>query len=49
MFNECEGITCSFCEGAMYSFPRIRLPQGAIDAATVGSGRRRRAAAGRRG
>ena len=26
-FNACEGITCNFTEGAMYSFPRLSLPQ----------------------
>ena len=26
-FNACEGVTCTFTEGAMYSFPRLRLPQ----------------------
>ena len=25
-FNKLEGVTCNFTEGAMYSFPRIRLP-----------------------
>ncbi len=25
-FNNLEGVTCNFTEGAMYSFPRIRLP-----------------------
>lgn len=25
-FNACEGITCNFTEGAMYSFPRLHLP-----------------------
>lgn len=28
-FNACEGVTCSFTEGAMYSFPRLELPQKA--------------------
>ena len=32
-FNELEGITCNEAEGAMYLFPRITLPQKAIDAA----------------
>ena len=26
-FNACEGVTCTFTEGAMYSFPRLRLPE----------------------
>ena len=26
-FNACEGVTCSFTEGAMYSFPRLNLSQ----------------------
>lgn len=25
-FNACEGVTCNFTEGAMYSFPRLTLP-----------------------
>ena len=25
-FNACEGITCNYTEGAMYSFPRLNLP-----------------------
>ena len=25
-FNACEGVTCNFTEGAMYSFPRLHLP-----------------------
>ena len=25
-FNACEGITCNFTEGAMYSFPQLQLP-----------------------
>ncbi|GAX86560.1 hypothetical protein CEUSTIGMA_g13967.t1, partial [Chlamydomonas eustigma] len=32
-FNNLEGVTCNFTEGAMYSFPRIRLPPKAIEAA----------------
>ena len=28
-FNACEGVSCSFTEGAMYSFPRLNLPQKA--------------------
>lgn len=32
-FNSLEGVVCQETEGAMYSFPRITLPQGAIDAA----------------
>lgn len=32
-FNSLEGVTCNKAEGAMYLFPRIRLPQKAIDAA----------------
>lgn len=30
-----EGVTCNRAEGAMYLFPRIHLPQKAIDAATA--------------
>ncbi|KAK9143774.1 hypothetical protein Syun_013174 [Stephania yunnanensis] len=32
-FNSLEGITCNKAEGAMYLFPRIHLPQKAIEAA----------------
>jgi aspartate/methionine/tyrosine aminotransferase len=32
-FNEMEGVTCNDAQGAMYLFPRIRLPEGAIKAA----------------
>lgn len=32
-FNSCRNIVCNFTEGAMYSFPQIRLPPKAIDAA----------------
>jgi len=32
-FNSLEGVTCNFTEGAMYSFPRIRLPPKAVEAA----------------
>ena len=28
-FNACEGVSCTFTEGAMYSFPRLELPQKA--------------------
>lgn len=28
-FNALEGITCTFTEGAMYSFPQLHLPQKA--------------------
>lgn len=31
--NRLEGITCNKAEGAMYLFPRIRLPEKAIKAA----------------
>lgn len=34
--NEIEGITCTPAEGAMYAFPRVELPQKAIDAAESG-------------
>merc|ERR1711918_281970 len=33
-FNSCEGITCQDTDGAMYSFPQIFLPAGAIAEAT---------------
>ena len=32
-FNRLEGVVCQETEGAMYSFPRITLPAGAITAA----------------
>ncbi|KAI3866493.1 hypothetical protein MKX03_023184 [Papaver bracteatum] len=32
-FNKLEGVTCNKAEGAMYLFPRIRLPQKSIKAA----------------
>jgi alanine transaminase len=32
-YNEMEGMTCNEADGALYTFPRIRLPQRAIDAA----------------
>ncbi|CAL4924736.1 unnamed protein product [Urochloa decumbens] len=32
-FNNLEGFTCNQAEGAMYLFPRIHLPQKAIEAA----------------
>eukprot|EP00183_Erythrolobus_madagascarensis_P001456 CAMPEP_0185847766 /NCGR_PEP_ID=MMETSP1354-20130828/2911_1 /TAXON_ID=708628 /ORGANISM="Erythrolobus madagascarensis, Strain CCMP3276" /LENGTH=518 /DNA_ID=CAMNT_0028548097 /DNA_START=98 /DNA_END=1654 /DNA_ORIENTATION=- len=32
-FNALEGVSCSAVEGAMYAFPQIELPSGAIDAA----------------
>ncbi|KAJ8758949.1 hypothetical protein K2173_003187 [Erythroxylum novogranatense] len=32
-FNSCRNVVCNFTEGAMYSFPQIRLPPLAIEAA----------------
>ncbi|EFJ23041.1 hypothetical protein SELMODRAFT_145611 [Selaginella moellendorffii] len=32
-FNKCEDVVCNFTEGAMYSFPRIKLSKAAMDAA----------------
>ncbi|KAH7675527.1 Gamma-glutamyltransferase protein [Dioscorea alata] len=32
-FNSCRNVVCNFTEGAMYSFPQIRLPPRAIEAA----------------
>ncbi|CAL0311879.1 unnamed protein product [Lupinus luteus] len=32
-FNSCKNVVCNFTEGAMYSFPQIKLPQRAIEAA----------------
>ncbi|CAK9217287.1 unnamed protein product [Sphagnum troendelagicum] len=32
-FNDCQNIVCNFTEGAMYSFPQVKLPKAAISAA----------------
>jgi glutamate--glyoxylate aminotransferase len=32
-FNSLEDVTCNFTEGAMYSFPQLKLPAKAIEAA----------------
>lgn len=32
-FNRCRNVTCNFTEGAMYSFPMVKLPPAAIAAA----------------
>lgn len=32
-FNSCRNVVCNFTEGAMYSFPQLRLPPKAIEAA----------------
>eukprot|EP00850_Spirogloea_muscicola_P012605 SM000082S22847 [mRNA] locus=s82:191590:196000:- [translate_table: standard] len=32
-FNDCENIECNFTEGALYSFPKLKLSDGAIKAA----------------
>merc|ERR1739845_247548 len=32
-FNGMEGVTCNAAEGAMYTFPKIQLPEKAIEAA----------------
>jgi glutamate--glyoxylate aminotransferase len=32
-FNSLEDVTCNFTEGAMYSFPQLRLPPKAVEAA----------------
>jgi alanine transaminase len=32
-FNELEGVTCNETEGAMYTFPQVRLPPKAVEAA----------------
>ncbi|KAF3325466.1 glutamate--glyoxylate aminotransferase 2 [Carex littledalei] len=34
-FNSCRNVVCNFTEGAMYSFPQIRLPARAIEAAKI--------------
>jgi aspartate/methionine/tyrosine aminotransferase len=31
--NELDGVTCNAAEGAMYVFPRLRLPPAALEAA----------------
>ena len=31
-FNSCKNVVCNFTEGAMYSFPQIKLPPKAIQA-----------------
>jgi alanine transaminase len=31
--NELEGVSCNAAEGAMYVFPRLRLPERAVKAA----------------
>nr|KAJ0213992.1 hypothetical protein LSAT_V11C400193290 [Lactuca sativa] len=32
-FNSCKSVVCNFTEVAMYSFPQIKLPPKAIEAA----------------
>jgi aspartate/methionine/tyrosine aminotransferase len=32
-YNELEGITCNESDGALYAFPRVRLPNKAVEAA----------------
>jgi len=32
-FNQLEGVTCNDAEGAMYLFPRVRLPKKAVEEA----------------
>ncbi|KAI3887180.1 hypothetical protein MKW92_006284 [Papaver armeniacum] len=34
-FNSCRNVVCNFTEGAMYSFPQIRLPPKAIEVAKM--------------
>ncbi len=34
-FNTMEGVSCNPAEGAMYVFPRLRLPQRALDEAAA--------------
>jgi alanine transaminase len=31
--NGMDGVTCNACDGAMYAFPNIQLPQGAVEKA----------------
>jgi alanine transaminase len=33
--NELPGVTCNKAEGAMYLFPQVRLPTGAVEAASA--------------
>jgi aspartate/methionine/tyrosine aminotransferase len=33
-FNSLEGVTCNFTEGAMYSFPQLRLPEKVLTTTT---------------
>ena len=35
ILNTIEGVTCNEVMGAMYAFPRIQLPQKAIEKAEV--------------
>ena len=35
MLNSLEGVTCNEVTGALYAFPRFRLPQKAIEEAKV--------------
>ena len=35
MLNSLEGVTCNEVTDALYAFPRIRLPQKAIEEAKV--------------
>ena len=37
-FNACENVVCNFTEGAMYSFPQVKLPNAAVAAARQSSG-----------
>lgn len=35
VLNTVEGISCSPVQGAMYSFPRVTIPEKAVKEATV--------------
>ena len=35
MFNSIEGISCNTVQGAMYSFPKITIPEKAVKEAEV--------------
>ena len=35
MLNSLEGVTCNEVTGALYAFPKIRLPQQVIEEAKV--------------
>lgn len=34
-FNSLEGMSCNQVQGAMYAFPKVKMPEAAIEAAQV--------------